>query len=468
MTQICWICTDLNTKSTKNKGDKIKKREKFLTITIITVILLIKLISCTNTAKESLPTSRIYFAIEPEAGTMSVVAEYLRADVGDNHFVLNRNFDVTRILIDGESVEVNDIVEILDIFYGYEVKKYTLPPFTNSVQIEYTGSLSCEERLVPYARERISPEFTLLRGETFSFPEFMKNDDLFDMTHPKFLLHATVDLPLGYIAGFTFSNAEQTQIGDRAIFTASGGSLFAVAIAKFQIVDTETAIYYFLEDTDTEDAMSRITPIMVHALDFMNGHFGKRTFEKKLRVIEIPTHFGSFARPEENMTFTEGWAFLFDFEMRQLVHEFIHLGWNANVEDTDVQRARFFDEAFTTYFEFRVMSDLLAEETYDWYTLRAFPWSRGIDHSDLVSISEFAIFYGQLSYTLGAFSLYKLSQMIGVELFDQVTKLFLDKYQSEPVDFEKFCSFYIEHSGHPDVEEFFCRWIYTNEYMDEL
>jgi hypothetical protein len=38
----------------------------------------------------------------------------------------------------------------------------------------------------------------------------------------------------------------------------------------------------------------------------------------------------------------------------------------------------------------------------------------------------------------------------------------------EPVDFEKFCTFYIEHSEHPDVEEFFRRWVYTNEFVDEL
>jgi hypothetical protein len=299
----------------------------------------------------------------------------------------------------------------------------------------------------------------------------MINDDIFDRTHPKFPLKITVDVPIGYIAVFTFSDAEYVPYNDRVVFSASDDlnySQIAVAIAKFQIVDTKTATFYFSSNRDVENTMSRISPIMTHANNFMNEHFGERTSEKKLRVIEIPVGFGSFAEVENHVTFTEGGAFESDFEMRQLVHEFIHTGWNAITEDYHVRRARFFDEAFTMYFEFRIMSELLGKDTYDWYTTNILPSTRGIDSADLVPITEFGIYYGALSYTIGAFSLYKLSQLIGIELFDNITTLFLDKYQKEPVDFEKFCAFYIKHSEHTDVEDFFRRWIYTNVYVDDL
>ncbi|MDR1148490.1 MAG: hypothetical protein LBK66_07655 [Spirochaetaceae bacterium] len=151
--------------------------------------------------------------------------------------------------------------------------------------------------------------------------------------------------------------------------------------------------------------------------------------------------------------------------MENLVHEFIHTGWNAKVEDPGVQRCRFFDESFTVYFTWRVMADILGEDGAQ-PLLQTFTNTRGYD---LVPIKDFgAKDSGDLGYSIGALCLYKLSKLTGEETFDRATKQFLDKHQDIPVDFEKFCAEYQNLCPNADLEDFFQKWIYSDSYKDEL
>jgi hypothetical protein len=182
-------------------------------------------------------------------------------------------------------------------------------------------------------------------------------------------------------------------------------------------------------------------------------------------VVEIPEGLGSFAVPEEHMTFIVGSSFNATFDMAGLVHEFIHTGWNAKVEDLDVLSCRFFDESFTVYFTYRVMADIWGENAAQ-HLLQRFTNTRGYD---LVPVTDFgAKGYGDLGYTIGALCLYKLGKLTGEEAFDRATKQFLDKYRDVPVDFEKFCAEYQRLCPDADLEEFFQKWIYSDSYKNEL
>ena len=69
--------------------------------------------------------------------------------------------------------------------------------------------------------------------------------------------------------------------------------------------------------------------------------------------------------------------------------------------------------------------------------------------------------YGDLSYTIGAICLYKLSEFVGIDVFDKATSAFLAKYKDTPVDMEIFCSEYIRLCDNTKVERFFEDWVYT-------
>lgn len=57
-----------------------------------------------------------------EAGRTTVTADYLRSEIKGTTFLLNRDFEVTRILCDGQDISIDEIVGTVNI-YDYEVKQ---------------------------------------------------------------------------------------------------------------------------------------------------------------------------------------------------------------------------------------------------------------------------------------------------------------------------------------------------------
>jgi hypothetical protein len=429
---------------------------------------------CVFTACQTLPVkgrtveNKIVFQMDLAGSTMSVTADYARKSVDGNDFLLNRDFIVTRLLVDGKMVNPVDIAEQVTVYDGYAVNVYHLPVFENGVHVEYRGMLSGETGVSPYVTETISADFTFLRWETFCYPLFASAENLLAKLHDVFALTMSVEVPKNYVVQLSGSSTTEKETDKGIIYTLTGNMPlvhYAAAIAQYRKSEYETGVYYFLPGTDAEKSRETVDTVMNRANAFMREHYGAREFPQKLRVAEIPQPLGSFAVPEEHMTFVMSSAFTSIFDMVGLVHEFIHTGWNAKVEDQDVRSCRFFDESFTVYFTYRVMADILGENTAQ-HLLQSFTNTRGYD---LVPIKDFgAKGYGDLGYTIGALCLYKLSRLTGEEAFDRATKTFLDKYRDVPVDFEKFCAEYQNLCPDADLENFFQEWIYSDSYKNEL
>ena len=153
------------------------------------------------------------------------------------------------------------------------------------------------------------------------------------------------------------------------------------------------------------------------------------------------------------------------------MHEFIHLGWNAKAKES-VQRARFFDEAFTSYFETRVMQSLLKNKAYNKRSFESGLSAIKSGEYGLVPICEYGQYeYGDLSYSIGAKCLEELCKMIGEPLFDSATRAFLDKHKETPVDFEDFCNVYKTLCGGENearLTRFFNDWIYSCDALRRL
>jgi len=184
----------------------------------------------------------------------------------------------------------------------------------------------------------------------------------------------------------------------------------------------------------------------------------------RVRYAVIPDGLGSFACCKAGVVYIDESTFRSVKDMNQIIHEFIHLGWNA-VADSETQRARFFDEAFTSYFEARTMQHITGED----YILRraaaSFRNSIASSKYKLVPICEFAGHeYGDLSYTLGALCLHELCTLVGEETFDRATTRFLEKYAHTPVNLDTFCQEYRLLCGpahEQAVAQFFADWIFS-------
>ncbi|MEG1027889.1 MAG: hypothetical protein RSE07_04295, partial [Oscillospiraceae bacterium] len=182
--------------------------------------------------------------------------------------------------------------------------------------------------------------------------------------------------------------------------------------------------------------------------------------------------FGSFTIEGVKVVYIQESAFNSVEDLNQIIHEFIHLGWNAK-SDEITQRIRFFDEAFTTYFELRVMEFLMnksymIDKLIDNYNIQI---SSG--EYKVVAISEFGKYgYGDFSYTIGAIFLYNLCLFLGTNLFDEITTIFLNKYSNIPATLQDFCNTYLTNVSivkQNELKVFLDRWLYsTDEYIKYL
>jgi len=404
----------------------------------------------------------IEFFINPYQQYMDVIVSYEKNEIIQNYFFLNRDFVINKCIIDGANYDLCHKVEIVTLEWleGYRVKKYSLPELNDKITIEYTGHLSGNTGSWPYVRETISPSFTFIRWETFCYPIFFSDDrnSLRSFLFNPACVNMLVTVPDNYTA---VADADEVNIktGNSTVLHSFSAQHMGVniAVAKYNIKHLSVGTFYLLGEINRCQVENTINK--THA--FMNTRFGKRVIANT-RYISVPSKLGGFTRP--NAVFVEAATFESENAMSHIIHEFIHLGWNVPA-DNETQGIRFFDEAFTSYFEMRAMEHLCPQNKNSRLTDFIYAYKNQIARPDIntdIPIAKFGEHgYGDLSYTIGAICLFKLSELVGLELFDNVTREFLQKYKNTPVNMKDFCQFYVKSCNNPEIEQFFECWIYT-------
>ena len=401
---------------------------------------------------------KLEFNVNPYQGYMDVKIVYEKDEIKQEYFYLNRDFVITHCIADEIKYDIaNDAVMVpFDDFGGYEAKKYLIPQFDKQLVLEYKGILSGKTGCCPYVHETISPEFTFIRWETFCYPMFISDN----VTFRKFLgtklsIDVTITMPYEFIAVTCMpETASHIENGVRTQAFWGDRHGIAIAIAKYTVKELSIGTFYLLGEID--DVQLEKTMIAAHG--FMDEHFGIRDIKKRTNYAAIPNRFGSFAT--YITVFVDEVTFESTKTMNHIIHEFIHLGWNVKT-DEETQKIRFFDEAFTSYFEMRVMEYLLKDD----YRLAEIinnyrqQLSKFNDNIPIIDFGKHG--YGDLSYTIGAISLYKLSEFVGIEVYEDATRTFLQKYKDTPVNMEIFCNEYLKLCNKPELEQFFKDWIYS-------
>jgi len=400
------------------------------------------------------------FKISPYQESMDIIAVYEKEEVRHEYFFLNRDFIITNCLADGINYDLAKDMEVvsLDDFNGYEVCKYLLPQFSKLLILEYTGVLTGKTGCCPYVRETISPGFTFIRWETFCYPIFFNEDfTLRQFLGTRLNIDITVIMPDEFLAVACAPEvSNQVEHGKRTQKFFSDRHGIAIAIAKYTVKEFSIGTFYLLGEIDSV----QLEKTMIAAHNFMNEHFGIRDIRKRTNYAAIPNKLGSFAT--YITVFIDEVTFESVKTMNHILHEFVHLGWNVKADD-ETQSIRFFDEAFTSYFEMRLMEHL----TKDNYRLaeNIASYRRQLNSFDgnipIIGFGKHR--YGDLSYTIGAICLYELSELVGVEIFEEATKTFLQQYKDSLVNMEMFCNEYKRLCKHPELEQFLEDWIYSTK-----
>ncbi|NJE53885.1 M1 family metallopeptidase [Thermococcus sp. 21S9] len=335
-------------------------------------------------------------------------------------FLLNRGLKA-----DSASAPFSWRLEGLRGFEAFEASVVRLENPLEEVELSYLGMLESYENVLPYLKDSISREYTLLRTDSLFYPI---------PSEPDF------ESLIKSVVGSEF-NAEITVEGaPEGLVVASGGEIrgnrlkieetnrLDIAIAPFTVIEEEPFRLFVLGG----EGIERTLELLEKAYRFYSSILGRKA--DKFTVIETPENYGGQAG--------KGYALVSGSSLRaeipaNLYHELAHL-WNPRATP-EAHLSRFFDEAFANYLTALAIREIHGEEAFnrfikglkrDYETIvKRFPEAEKLRPSEWGRLGLW-----ELSYTKGALILYELHQRAGDTFYDILREL----VEEESVDFEKF------------------------------
>lgn len=344
-----------------------------------------------------------------------------------------------------------------------------LPNEEITINIEYEGVLSGYTDVMRYVKDSINTEFSILREDCFAYPclAYPSWESFAGTINNTFEYNVKIIVPEGITAacGGILKNVEK--IEDKRKFTYESLEptwRFDISISEYDVIeDSEMNLKIFSFPWDKAFAENRVKKEIKRAYDYFLSSFGDYPSGNYFTVIEILEGYGSQAG--DNYINMEEHGFKEGSMLTHLYHEIGH-GWNAKAR-SDVQRCRFFDEAFACYFEALAIREFLGEEEYQ-KKMESYrkKYIQNVERDRQcfdVPISEYYKHdLGYNSYTKGPWVLYCLHETVGEDNFFSIIREFLSSNKGKEVDFNDFQVIAEEVSG-IDLNGFFKEWIYGTE-----
>jgi hypothetical protein len=373
-----------------------------------------------------------------------------KAELKYNGFILNKSFIIEDVIVNGlssnYSIELSDDhqYQIITISSGINAVNY--------MEVKYSGSLDGTTGLWPYVKEITLPEFALLRFETLCFPFFIKSiedKELYSYVHSGFHLDSKITVSCNnHLTVFSNLPLENlATINNEKIFEFRGSFLNFV-VGKFEQLKIPYGSINYLIGKEVKLDLKNIIDITIK---YMSEYYGEVLIDD-INIICIPEYLGSFVDKHTVFLALDALS-----DVRFIIHEIIHIGWNPLVE-LNAQRTRFFDEAITQYFTARIY-DIFEEngsvKTYKTYQLH-FKKTIKKHNISLVPLIDYGKYeYGDLSYSYGPLVLKAIEERIGVSNIDSVLRAMLAKYRYQEINFSKFFKLFDGYNINDIIEFYF-------------
>lgn len=345
------------------------------------------------------------------------------------------------------------------------------PGSQRTISIAYAGPLvGATETGMLYVRDHVDRDFTILRSESFAFPQ---------LAVPSLSLNRSApDADFTYVARFTVPSdltvatgvppAGRAERGDEATWTFETREpvpFLNVAVAPYgTLAEGGLQVFHFPEDSL---GARRVMGRMVQAIELYTNWFGPLDREPRLHVIEIPEGWGSQASLTGGIIQTAD-AFRDPGQMRQLYHELAHL-WHP----PDVERpAPRWNEGLATFLAGRAAAELGdGESLSERMPSMADRQLQRVERSPELASTAMAD-YGRanatgLSYGTGALMFYALYEALGANDFDRVLGGWFDEYRGSGSTTRQFVDF-VRARTDADLEALFEDWMFTARWRERL
>lgn len=333
------------------------------------------------------------------------------------------------------------------------------------LRISYRGYIYGYPEIMQYTKDRISEDYSLIRNDVFAYPIFSDTSwaSLFQSYRSKFTYTASVEIPKDYMVASGGALVGVDTTGDTAIYRYRSKvpvSRIDIAAAHFICLNDSASLlstYYLPGDSV---GAQHIMQAMREVVPYYEKRFGPAPGYAGFTVIEIPDGWGSQAG--RFYILQTAAAFKDTARISEVYHEVGH-SWNATV-DPSVQRCRYFDEAFASYFEAMSLGHFQGDSAFqaDMESSRR----RFIQHTETDSlgrwtpIAQYGVHeIGGYSYTKGAWSLYVLNRLLDDDDFNALIRAMLTKFTDKPIDFQSF-KILTEDISRQNLDKFFEEWIF--------
>lgn len=391
-------------------------------------------------------------------------------------FILYRLFDVEEVS-DGKGNPLSTDLEVVKFSdeKSLQVRSVSirlgrpLPPGESAtVRLKYSGPLWGYPEVMRYVKDRIDETYSLLRPDSLAYPllarpSFQSLVRTYGSVHT---YRAEVAVPDGFIAACGGRPVETVRRDGTTVFSFESfrpSRRLDLAAAKFQVIEDKAARIRIYVIPGDEAEAPRILETAKKSFFFFTKELGELDDWPGFTIIEIPEGWGSQAA--DFYILQAAAAFREKAKTSELYHEIGH-SWNVQAK-LSVQRCRYFDEAFTAYYEGLAIREFEGEEAFSEYMVkRRDQFLRACERDEKNGSTPIADYWkeerGENSYTKGAWSLHVLHRMAGEEAFLSLVSGFLREYRARPAGFEDFKTF-AEKSLGRDLDAFFQEWIYGAE-----
>jgi len=340
-----------------------------------------------------------------------------------------------------------------------------------TITIDYSGYLAgYTETGMNYVRDKIDPEFTIIRPDceafpTIGYPSVQARRSAGAAPSFDYRLNVTVPDSLVVVNGGQLIGRESRD--GHTTYHYKNIKLawrIDIAIAQYKALELgKLKVWYFEKDSLGARNLLRSAE---RTLELYSRWWGALQEFQGFSLIEIPSGFGSQADVTSILQTAD--AFSDSTQMGQLYHELSHL-WNVSSNDKYSPR---WNEGLAMFAQFLTIEELERRPYLEKVTGRYCERIKSDMEKDSVLSKTPVIDFGQkgiagYSYSVGMMMFQVLYRIVGQEEFNDVVASFYQKYRATGATTDEF----VRHStkiSKKDLRGFFNDWIYTTTYAEFL
>ncbi|MCW3119313.1 MAG: hypothetical protein JWM28_3395, partial [Chitinophagaceae bacterium] len=339
--------------------------------------------------------------------------------------------------------------------------------------IEYEGFLKgYTETGMSYIKDNISPIFTILRTDSYSYPvqgvpSRMQNN-LADL--PNFDYRVAVTVPDSLVVvngGKLLSKSSHDGISEYVFQNRKPAWRIDVTIGKYSCVTSGIfSVFYFPGDSLGANKMINH---LKSGFSLLSNWFGNVPDSGGYSIIEIPDNWGSQA--DVSCIIQTASAFKNENRMYELYHELSHI-WN--VKTIDKSPCRLESEGLAMLLQYLMLEKLNQRQGYvDSLAQKTFEKVKKRFETDQLAVSTPIMAYGEkqisdLSYTKGMLFFYILYKDFGEKRFISTVRNFYQHFRTTGAGIHDFSGFLASELQGDKIKTIINDWIVTSASSQKI